>query len=211
MSAFYDHLDEREGRRTSFYRDHNGLVTIGVGQLVDVGDGASIRKRRMAARNFANAQADHFRDAQGEAVDVDAILADWERVRSGRHGRLRLDEDAIDQLRDEKLSGFVDTLYERKPFVKKLDAGIQLALLDVRYNPAGVRMFSNDKVKQTREKVEKMWNALNPSKKSFDLDAAADLFEDIWESRGRSRYQERHRMRVKMFGEGVKRSKQGCR
>ncbi|WP_157906876.1 MULTISPECIES: hypothetical protein [Sorangium] len=206
----------REGNRHRFYRDARGLVTIGIGHLVDRGDGASHAQRRDVAESFARANASHFRTADGGRASPAQVLEDWERVHRGsvRVGQLQLPQEGIDALYTQRVRGYLDEMYNRRPFSSCLPPRIQMALVDARYNPARVSLYPGEATRggdaaerRERESVRAMWSALDRDSPEAPLHynprAALELFRQIWRGRGGPVYQNRHTWRVSQFEQGV--------
>src|SRR5689334_3779531 len=84
MSELLAHLLEREGAIDYFYCDHRGLVTIAIGYLVDR-DGGPSGAGTQLARTLASRADVKFVNASGAVADVDAVEADWQRVK--QHGQ----------------------------------------------------------------------------------------------------------------------------
>ncbi|WP_437668812.1 hypothetical protein [Sorangium sp. So ce131] len=219
------HIDI-ERIKPSFYRDSGGWVTIGIGYLVDV-PGGSLTARQAEAGRFINANHSHFRTATGDLVTQRQVWDDWELVRSGtiNSGALRLLPPWIERLYHARTRGFLNTMYNGRSFSRCLPSGIQMALVDARYNPSGVPVFAREdgadgraegegeeqqEEGAVRDQVRRMWRALNrdspTAAQDYDPSLALQLFEQIWEGRGgrnHERYQRRHQWRVARFREGV--------
>ncbi len=212
LTELLDHLREKEDAVGHFYCDHNGLVTIGVGHLVDVRGAADViavgqataLARRNGVRFYATGQAN------ARQASIRDVEADWQRVKTaGRQhpewraprfaniAQLRLDNDSVNALLNDRVQDFLNQLYERRPFVLRMHVAIAMALVDVRYNPARVVLYGTDPDIQT------MWNTLDPSSDAFDLNTAVPLFERIWANRGRERYGLRHYERTRWLREGI--------
>lgn len=225
MRTLIRHIDDREGTFLFFYCDNRmprGLVTIGLGELVDRGG---------APKAIARGVADHwyeqrkgwlqFRHRATHAIaDKAQVLDDWGRVFD--HGvthvgspanayapvaHYRITEPHAQRLLSEKLGRFIQTLYANRPFVQQLDPLIHMALIDARYNSAGVGLYDmhDDPHDHFHHDIPVMWTLMNPGSPDYDLEEALLVFERIWAHRGGARYQERHRTRVHWFHSGVNR------
>lgn len=209
MQELLAHLLEREGAIEHFYCDHRGLVTIAIGFLVDA-DGAPEATLAQVVRKFASRPDIKFSARSGAVASAEEIEADWRRVKElGRKNptlgarqyaqvaELAIDRATIDAITSTKIGTFLDDLYERRPFVLGLDARVAMALVDVRYNPAGVPLYGND------PQVQQMWGSLNAADPQFNPSRAVELFEQIWAGRGVPRYQERHKHRLDWMRAGL--------
>lgn len=211
MTELIDHILEREGSYPYFYCDNHGLVTIGIGYLVDQRGTSDTTGRRLAvslARRLGNRA--FARLGSSGPVDVATIVADWQRVKdAGRSSgarsasryasvaQLRLTNRSTRDLLIQRLNGFIDTLYDNRPFLLDLDERVAMALVDARFNPAGVAIYG------TENNVPAMWSALDRSGPSYDPSRAAALFATIWRGRGGERYQQRHALRVSWLRSGL--------
>jgi hypothetical protein len=210
MTELLSHLLEREGAIEHFYCDHRGLVTIAIGYLVDR-DGGPSGAGSQLARTLASRADVKFVNAAGAVADVDAVLADWQRVKE--HGRqkaglpargyasiahLRIDRATIDSITGAKVRSFLDDLYQKRPFILNLPVQVAMALIDCRYNPAGVALYSDD------PRLRQLWAALDDSHAQFNPDRAVQLFQQIWAGRGGDRYGLRHQHRVAWLREGLR-------
>lgn len=208
MAELLSHLREREGAVGHLYCDHRGLVTIAVGYLVDR-DGQPDGAGRERARKLAQREDVVFSTAGAPATVAD-VEADWQRVkdhgranpglgarRYGAVARLRIDDASVDAITGTVVTRFLDDLYGKRPFIVNADVHVAMALLDARYNPAGIAIYGDD------PKVQKLWNTLDPDHAEFAPDEAPQLFEQIWAGRGNERYQERHRQRVTWMRTGL--------
>lgn len=215
MNELMAHLDEREGLYPYFYCDHNGLVTIGIGHLVDQ-RGASDASGQAIARRLAVGGEVVFRHRDTDRLaTADEVVEDWQRIKDRgrthpggarsfeRTARLHITEEAARQLSQSKVRGNIARIYDRRPFARRLDTYIIMAFVDVLYNPSGVALFRETAGDNFHRSIPDLWAALNPDAPTYDLDRALELFRDIWINRGVPRYQERHRMRVDWFRRGV--------
>jgi hypothetical protein len=152
----------------------------------------------------------------GAVASSQQVVEDWNRVHA--HGQthpalratdyssvamLRISDVVAHLLLQERVAGFIAQMYLSRPFTQNLDERIQMALIDVRFNPAGVSLYQNAPGAHFDPDVPRMWNALNGHHPDYSLGRALALFERIWIGRATPRYQERHRQRVAMFREGV--------
>lgn len=209
MAELLDHLLEREGAIDHFYCDHRGLVTIAVGYLVDR-DGAPDAAGRQLALNLASRGDVKFSTAAGAAANVAAVEADWQRIKE--HGRqnpglgargyaavaqLRIDHTTVGSITGAKVRTFLDDLYQKRPFILNHDVHVAMALIDARYNPAGVALYADD------PRLQQMWSALDTGHAQFDPNRAVQLFEQIWANHGNERYGQRHQRRVAWLRAGL--------
>lgn len=202
------HIQEREGSIRYFYSDGNGWVTIGNGELVDSKDGSGKEVAEKLAARLT------FKTKDGRVATKQEILDDWQRVKDfgkidtaskksrdyASVAQLRITNESIIELLSTKVRKHTDDLYSNRPFMINLDARIAAAIVDARYNPAGVGIYG------TSEHIVKMWAALNPGLSSFNLSEALDQFVAAWKGRGKrykERYQERHAIRAGWFREAV--------
>jgi len=220
MQQLIDHIVRREGIVRYFYCDSRmprGLVTIGIGHLVDAA-AANINAGQALARALFNQPGVEFRHKVTRNLGTEQqVVNDWTGVRA--HGvthpglnsagyapvaQYRIADGVARMLLRRKLDHFIEQLYARRPFAIDLDERIQMALVDVRYNPAGVGLFdmADDPGDNFHPGVPRLWNALNPDSPEFDVENALLIFEDIWSNRGNARYRERHRQRTVMFWAG---------
>lgn len=191
----------REGYDPYFYCDNEGYVTIGIGTLVKTENDARRIGQDLNVR-FT------FHDAPHKRAIADDVAADWRRVHDkpglAEHAyrtvaQLRLNEPSVNYLMMQEVSKAADSLYRAHPFLINFDSRIAMALVDVRYNPAGINPYHSP---QTRP----LWDALDPRSKAFDSKRAFTLFELIWANRGgknKQRYQTRHYQRVQWFRQGL--------
>lgn len=209
MTELLAHLRKREGAINHFYCDHRGLVTIAVGFLVDKNGGAEAVGRRLA-HALAEREDVTFATKNGDPVSPEEVVADWKRVKD--HGRanpnlgarrygsvahLRIDDASVDAITGTIVRRFLDQLYERRPFLLQHDVHVAMALLDARYNPAGIRVFDRE------GPVASLWHKLDPQDSAYDAAGAPELFREIWAGRASQRYQERHAERVEWLREGL--------
>jgi hypothetical protein len=213
MQELVAHLDEREGNYQYFYCDHNGLVTIGIGHLIDRAGRPDQVGRERARALAAEVQFTHKRS--GSPATPVEVVQDWQRVKDlyrtringgDRPGgartyrnaaRLQITQEEGRQLSETKVTTYINRLYRRRPALSRVDSYVTMALVDVLYNPAGVPLFG------TRHRMPALWAALDDNDPDYDLDEALRLFEAIWRHRGRARYKQRHQMRVSWFRRGV--------
>jgi hypothetical protein len=186
----------REGSISYFYNDNENFVTIGIGTLVKT------REDARSIGNDANVRFT-FRNSSARATAND-VVADWERVHAklglSEHAyanvaMLRLDSLSMNYLMTQEIKRSANSLYRQHPFLVGFDSRIAMALVDTRYNPAGINPYRSPR-------VVPLWAALG----SYDLDRALVLFKTIWAGRGgknHARYQTRHMQRVTWFAAGV--------
>jgi hypothetical protein len=215
MRELLDHIVAREGSIMYFYCDHRSLVTIGIGHLVDR-DRATLVERQRIAQGFAATQGVEMRHKVTNALaTADQIVEDWERARSygathtgsanlyAGQTLYRITDATARVLLRTRVDGFIEDLYRSRTFSIYLDERIQMALVDARFNPAGVALYRDTPGTNYHADIPKMWKALDPESLDHDYDLALKLFEGIWKKRGTSYYQQRHKLRVAMFREGV--------
>jgi hypothetical protein len=209
MKELLDHLVERESVVRHFYCDHRGLVTIAIGYLVDQEHAPDATGKRLA-RELARRPRVTFADSNGVPASESQVELDWDRVKNfGRNRRgaaasefarvaqLRIGAATVFAITEDIVVGFLNQLYAKKPFVINYDARVAMAFVDVRYNPAGVRLYDNHGA------IQQMWNAFDPRHSDFSLERAMNLFEQIWAGRGHDRYSVRHYMRAKWMRAGL--------
>jgi hypothetical protein len=187
----------REGSIPYFYNDNENYVTIGIGTLVKT------REDARSIGNDANVRFT-FRNSPGSRATAIDVVADWDRVHArlglSEHAyanvaMLRLDSSSVNYLMMQEIKRSANLLYRQHPFLIVFDSRIAMALVDTRYNPAGINPYISPR-------VVPLWAAL----RSYDLDKALVLFKTIWAGRGgknQARYQTRHMQRVTWFAAGV--------
>jgi hypothetical protein len=212
MAEFLKHIHAREGAISHFYCDNMGLVTIGSGYLVGTENDA---------KELAASGIEFKHKTTNNVATPDQIVEDWNRVndKKGLETReyrsiaeLRLSEGMIGRLSMERVVIFCKALYKAKPFIQYYDPYIAMALVDTRYNSAGLHPW----IKQSDKAHCEMWLHLNPcdgtgavknsSTLKQDLKTAVSDFKTAWQSRGgknKDRYQKRHAIRVEWFNKGV--------
>jgi GH24 family phage-related lysozyme (muramidase) len=122
--AFTAHVERYEGRTTWMYLDTKGLVTVGVGNLVDP---VSLALELPWLRG------------EGGPASCAEVEAEWERVKAMREGMvagryrtgagLHLAEEAVDELVARKLEEFWGHLVRYFPGAPDWPADAQLGLL----------------------------------------------------------------------------------
>jgi hypothetical protein len=166
MAEFVAHVREREGVISYFYCDNMGFVTIGSGHLV---------KTQHDARELA---ASGIHKATKKVASSEEIIADWQLVYDNkglgrreysRIAELRLTERAIHDVMIRRLVYFCRALYKAKPFIKYYDTYIAMALVDTRYNSAGLHPWAKSSNKAHCD----MWLHLDP------CDATGDWCERL--------------------------------
>ena len=210
MQELIDHIRSREGSFPFFYCDSVGLVTIGTGHLVDTHSHNPADQQAVVQALF-NTHGVTLLRPNGTVANFNEVWQDWQRVK--RHGQthpnlqasayanvaqLRISNATVDGLLRGRLDGFIARMYQRRPFMLHRDERIQMAIVDARYNPAGIALYST-----TPADLPRMWHALDDGHQDFDLERALQLFKRIWKGRSTARYQQRHRLRVAMFKDGV--------
>lgn len=100
---------------------------------------------------------------------------------------------------EEIVHKFLRRLYQKRPFILDYDERVAMALVDVRYNPAGVSLYG--------PVLTPFWNALDPTHPGYDLSAAMQIFEQKWTgsriSTKQPRYLLRHYQRTRWMREGL--------
>lgn len=231
MADLIAHVLNRESSYDHFYCDTQGLVTVGAGYLVKTENDARALSRKPTIKF-------HHKITQKIATS-DEVVKDWQRAddrykkfrrdnkgnETGLTGGLRarayaevtellITNGMIRVLLKEKIELFGNALYKAKPFLKYYDPYIAMALIDARYNPAGLHPWK----KSSDMRLNEMWEQLNPcdesgkkkdkDKRKEHLEKAVKSFEAAWKNRGGSdkkRYEERHKIRVDWFQKGVER------
>ncbi|MEM6972887.1 MAG: peptidoglycan-binding domain-containing protein [Pseudomonadota bacterium] len=209
MAVLFAHLRYSEGDIPHFYCDTRDLVTIGVGCLVDTPH-KTREKRRLAGRGFCreimNRYGVQMVGRGGGRADLDEIYADWCRVFDGKAGakssrsiaRLRISPGGGVRLARKQAAYFCGGMYKKYPYGRDLHGWIQLALIDARWNPAGIGPWGSTK------HIREMWRLLDPSKASFDPLGAAAEFKAAWAHKlGKGRYGKRVAWRNARFREGA--------
>lgn len=118
-SAFFPFSEPMEGKVAHMYQDHLGLVTVGVGNLIDSAD-AAWGIRDLGAPFFTQ-------KGNGPEADESAVRAEWARVKNdpslaGKHQLaaevtdLRLTDDGIAALLTSRLESFESTLRQTTEF-----------------------------------------------------------------------------------------------
>lgn len=210
MHELLGHLREREGAIEHFYCDHRGLVTIAIGYLVDRGDVQGDHHGRQLAKELSERSDVIFRRPDHTVASESEVEADWQRVKAhgrehagigarqyGAVARLRIDLAGIDAITSTVVRRFLDDLYDRKPFLLSHDVHVAMALIDARYNPAGVKLYGDD------PEMQALWHALDPARGPLDNARAAELFAHPWKDRGNDRYRMRHAQRVAWLHAGL--------
>lgn len=194
FSELIKHLNKREGRKDHFYRDPNGLVTIGVGVLVNT--------EALARRLSRNPNLHFFwrhRGNRQRRVTPQDIVSDWHRVNNRRDAKLRISQKSIDYLLlKDRLDGYINELYRQRSYVQFLHPRVHMAIVDVRFNPSGVRLYG--------PRLKRFWSALQNGQFAI----AIQEFTKIWRGRGRKhrvRYASRHAWRVQQLRKGLAASK----
>jgi hypothetical protein len=211
MAELYAHLVLVESAIPYFYCDDHHLVTLAIGYLVDqdrAADDVGIGLARAVAR-----RADVTFTRAGAAVDVAEVVADWQRVKD--HGRthphdaagdyarvalLRINDVTMRNLTTTKITTFANALYAARPFIIEYDPRVAMAIVDARYNPASVQLYTAE-----NPDIPRMWDALDPRHRSFDPKQALALFESIWATKRSvpARYIRRHFQRVEWMRQGL--------
>lgn len=204
MHELLRHLRERESAVPHLYCDDRGLVTIAVGFLVDK-EGAPDAVGRSLAGQLARRPGVRF-TRDGSRVSAADLEEDWQAVKDharrhrqvpatsyARVARLRIDATSIENLTQPLVTSFLNDLYRRKPFMMHYDPKVAMAFVDVRYNPAKVKLYQQDA----------LWCSLDPAHRDFNPERAVVLFERTWAFRGPVRYGHRHWMRTQWLREGL--------
>lgn len=204
------HLVRAEGSLRHFYCDSRGLVTIAVGELMEPRDRSPAGSRKLVQDLMAVPGVEFVHKSNGEAANEGDVIADLRRAK--KHGslhpglsarayapiaQLRISSSAVAAITSRKIKVFADQLYERRPFIAKLDPLVAMALIDARWNPAGVALYGG------LTSVVEMWKCLDSVECTYDTIRAVEMFEKIWEGRGGKRYQQRHAVRVEWMEQGL--------
>lgn len=198
----------REGVIPYFYCDHRGLVTIGIGHLVDSSSNPAAGPG-LASTLAATVQ---FRTTSGTPATTAQVVSDWNAVKSAYNpsspqnagfyagvSTLRIGNDDINTLLEHRVGNYVQQFIARRPVFQTLDERIQMALIDTRFNAAGIPVFGSE--------MDQLWSALDYESPNYNLGRALQLFIDIWAGRGNAIYQNRHQHRVNWFRMGIKQMK----
>ncbi|MGL5081929.1 MAG: hypothetical protein ACRC8A_10630 [Microcoleaceae cyanobacterium] len=210
MAQLISFIRSKEGDVDHFYCDENGFVTIGVGYLIDSRGGLSQPQvAGMISQLLRTGIVFYHRRTSSQATLQD-VIADWYRVKSAyseshqlasfysRVAQLYITSSAIATLLQSRINEFINQLYLRKPFAINLDELIQMAIIDARFNPARVELYST-----SDPGIVSFWEALDSNSSHYNLNQALNLFQQIWRGRGRSRYRQRHGQRIIWFQQGV--------
>jgi hypothetical protein len=209
MAQLISFIRSREGDFDHFYCDENGFVTIGVGYLIDSRGGLSQSQvAGMISQLLRTGIVFYHRRTSSQATLQD-VIADWYRVKSAysreqrasfyrRFSQLYITSSASATLLQSRINEFINQLYSRKPFAINLDELIQMAIIDAKFNPARVELYST-----SDPSIVSFWEALDSNNSHYNLNQALNLFQQIWRGRGRSRYRQRHGQRIIWFQQGV--------
>jgi hypothetical protein len=212
MQELSEHILKREGFYDYFYVDNEGYVTIGIGEMIDAKQDTQAEHN---ASKFARDNYVNFKTTGGSPVTkAEDVVADWKKVRDygkdnpGTRAKaykdvaeLRMSREGVKKLLKKKITRHANDMITQRPFMIHVNEQIQMALVDARYNPAGIPIYG-----KTPADLPKMWDALNKDKPEYDLLQALKYFRNIWKGRGgknKERYAERHMLRVAMFARGV--------
>jgi hypothetical protein len=206
MSELLAHLRERENAVPHFYCDDKGLVTLAIGFLVDQDHTSSTAPGLKIATELARRADVRFVARDGSPATVTDVQQDWLTIKNlwlatrpkklaeySSAARLRIDAASIDRITQPLVLKFLGTLYARKPFVKSYHPKLSMALVDVRYNAAGVALY----------KLDALFNLLDPTHRDYDPAQAVVIFENTWATRGVYRYAQRHWRRTQWFRDAV--------
>ncbi|MEY4509382.1 MAG: hypothetical protein RLZZ450_1504, partial [Pseudomonadota bacterium] len=80
--------------------------------------------------------------------------------------QLRIDNASIRNLTEVTVRKFADQLYGQKPDLVNYDPRVAMALVDVRYNAAGVKLYGSS------PPIREMWAALDPYADTFNMEKA---------------------------------------
>jgi len=211
MAELYAHLVAFESVVPYFYCDDHHLVTIAIGYLADQ-SGARDDVGERLARGLAG-RGDVAFTRNGVGVDAEAVVADWRRVKErGRThpadnaadyrnvAQLRVSDQTMRNLTNTKIATFAAALYAARAFMIEYDPRVAMAIVDARYNPAQVPLYTGDV-----PEIPRMWNALDPRHRDFNPKQAIALFEGIWANKRSvpARYIRRHFARVQFMRRGL--------
>lgn len=219
---FAGSLARWEGCKLHFYADSVGLVTLGIGHLFDrpgVHPGMSLEY------GIAFAQQASHRYLFTPSSSAAAVFEDWRRVKNRalsfhphyRNHRgssyagvahLRISRDAAINGKKEKVRSLSDPIYEAHPTLEHFDGKVAMAIIDLRFNPSGVRIRSN--------KFNPIWGALETARNAVPASTerneaaqtAYDHFRLLFHGRANAhnttvRYFRRHHQRVVLLREGL--------
>lgn len=200
-----NYVASREGCIPHMYCDRNNLVTVGYGYMMRT-EQAATRVVSHYHLNFYHQQNGNI--LQHRVATLDDVRSDWRNVNDTRARvpvartitRLRLPRESCVRLLSLTINGFVDIMYRRFPWAPQLDDYIQFALIDARFNPAGVGFIDT-----ANPHIRRMWEALSPDHQ--DLDAALEAFVLAWRDRGNNQepYKVRKKDRIEYFRRGIER------
>ena len=159
LSELFTFIKGREGVLDYFYVDNMGYVTVGIGTLVDA-KGNDINKGLTVLRQvLAAAPGVQFLNKKTkQPVSAREIEADWVKVKTAylaaKASGTSIPERKYKDIADLVLAPganylfwktevfkAISEMYKQRPDAQGLDEYIQMALVDVRYNPAGVNPF----------------------------------------------------------------------
>lgn len=220
LTSLKQHAIETEGLVPRFYVDKKGLVTIGIGQLLD--NGSLLKKiKKLEQQNKPPSEIEAVKEAYENATNKKAkkfikkylsgfkkskkqasfndVFTEWKRLRDngkpGDKGVIKFTQS--EKVYEDTIKGYLKTMHNKKPSSQCMNGYTQAALIDVRFNPAKVKLFGD-------KRLNEMWEKLDASSENYDPCGALDIFEDIdqWKKQGFS-YQKRHQRRVDMFLKGI--------
>lgn len=221
LTELFTFIKGREGVLDYFYVDNMGYVTIGIGTLVDA-KGDDINKGLTVLRKVLAAApgVQFINKITKQPASAAQIEADWVKVKraylSAKASGTSIPERKYKDIADLVLATganyllwktevfkSISEMYKQRPASINLDGYIQMALIDVRYNPAGVNPFYTGEKRTSR-----MWAFLNQS----DLDNAFKEFHNLWHvriangtSKNKKRYLDRQSTRERWFQQGITR------
>jgi hypothetical protein len=225
---FAESLSHWEACVLHFYADHVGLVTLGIGHLFDERNHPISQGMDLSyGRRFATSASTRYRFSPSGTPD--AVYEDWLRVKRhvilinpqlNKKGR---EYEGIAQLRipraqaiegaTNKVRTLSNPIYAAHPLLERFDSRVAMAIVDVRFNPAGNNPLNAG--------FDNIWRALNdaitaPPRTTTCSEAAQrayDLFRRLYAHRPvwteehphglRERYFRRHHQRTQRFREGL--------
>jgi GH24 family phage-related lysozyme (muramidase) len=221
LTELFTFIKGREGVLDYFYVDNMGYVTIGIGTLVDA-KGDNIDKGLAVLRKVLAAApgVQFINKITKQPASAREIEADWAKVKkaylSAKASGTSIPERRYKDIADLVLASgsnyllwkaevfkSIAEMYKQRPASINLDEYIQMALIDVRYNPAGVNPFYTGE-----KRISRLWALLNAS----DLDNAFKEFHQLWHvriadghSKNKTRYLGRQATREAWFQQGITR------
>jgi GH24 family phage-related lysozyme (muramidase) len=209
LEELLTHIRKREGVVNYFYCDNRGYVTVGIGTLIDGSNPLNVFLKNNPNIIFRN-------KITNKIASVIEIIQDWNNVKSAFNpqrpqnekfystiAKLRINNTSMDYLMMKEVRTSIVGMYKSRPLSKSLDEYIQMAIIDVRYNPAGINPIYTG----TQQTIT-LWKFLN----KLDLENAFKEFHRLWylriawgNSKNKARYLDRQSIRERWFGKGIER------